>query len=271
MQVSISPDFQNLLPPLNEAELKQHEQNCQGDPNHERMPPVLVWENGGNLIIDGHNQYRVRQKHRLKIRYSTLTFASREEAMLYALRVQFGRRNLDASQRAIAYAKVPRVPEGRPGENVAKLQRLSDLADSAGVSKRTMSDAVKVVDKGVPEIVASVQAGDYSASDAAAIVDMPEQEQKRIAEEAKQTGTTLKAAKISGGTSFNTDELDGAITIAVRPPKLKNGTSVISGKEKALALKDMSAFSRKLRRLSVRLFDKYSDVMSELIREIKEL
>ncbi len=71
---------------------------------------------------------------------------------------------------------------------------------------------------------------------------------------------------------FDTAKLEAELQQQSRLSKPhRNGMSVVSGKEKALALKDMSAFSRKLRKLSVPLFDKYSDVMSELIREIKEL
>ena len=84
-----------------------------------------------------------------------------------------------------------------------------------------------------PMSSAGVQAGDDSASDTAAIAGLPEPEQKPIADEAKRSNTTLKTAKTGNGTAFNSDEPGGTITIAVRPSKPKNGTSVVSGKDKA--------------------------------------
>ena len=43
MNVSISPDFRDLLPEHSEDELQQLEKNCLDDPRHERMQPVIVW------------------------------------------------------------------------------------------------------------------------------------------------------------------------------------------------------------------------------------
>ena len=109
MQVSIEPDFQNLLPPLSEAEQDQLQKNCLADPKHEQMPPVIVWANHNNTIVDGHNQHRIRKQLGLKIRYAIVEFGARDDALRHALDVQVGRRNLTESQRAIAYARLPRV------------------------------------------------------------------------------------------------------------------------------------------------------------------
>ena len=265
MKVTISPDFRDLLPEHSEEELKQLENNCLLDYQHESMPPVIVWANDHNTIIDGHHQYEIRTRLGLQIRYAALEFESRDEALRHALDIQFGRRNLSASQRAMAYAKLPRMSEGRPGENVANLQRLSDLADAAGVSKRMMSDATKVADEAVAAVVEGVRAGDFSASDAAAIVDLPEHEQIKIAEAAIRNDTTLKAAKISGGISFDPVELENAP--ARRPPR--NGSSVMPGKERQVVLELLGKVVRGLKELD--LFDEFNQCLSQVIRRVKEL
>lgn len=164
MKVSIAPDFEHLLPALADAELSQLEENCKADPAHERMPPVVIWSNQKNTIIDGHNQHRIREKLRLKIKYAKLEFETRDEAYQYALDVQFGRRNLSASQRAIAYAKLPRKTVGKPSANGAKLRSIEELAQKASVSPRTMDDAVKVVDTAPAKVVKDVEAGKKSVS-----------------------------------------------------------------------------------------------------------
>ncbi len=196
MKVSVAPDFESLLPALSDAELAQLEQNCLDDPKHETMPPVILWGNHKNTIVDGHNQNRIRTKNNLKIKYQQRDFDTRDEAKRFALDVQFGRRNLDASQRAIAYAKLPRNSHGgeRKADQVANLP-LDKLAESAGVSKRTMQDAAKVVDNAPAAIVKAVQAGDVKVSDAAAIAELPKAEQTAALKAVKQgKAKTLRAA-----------------------------------------------------------------------------
>lgn len=195
MKVTIAPDFESLLPPLSDAELAQLEQNCLDDPKHENMPPVILWSNHKNTLVDGHNQNRVRTKHNLKIKYVRRDFDSRDDAKRFALDVQFGRRNLDASQRAMAYAKLPRKTEGKPKANSANLQSIAELAESAGVSERTMADAVKVADKAPAAVAKAVAAGEVKVSDAAAVAELPKAEQSAALKQVTSgKAKTLRAA-----------------------------------------------------------------------------
>lgn len=202
MKVTISPDFRDLLPDLTAEESAQLEKNTLADSEHVNMQPIVVWGNHNNTVVDGHHQLHFREKHRLKIRYVKLDFETRGEAMLYALNIQFGRRNLDPSQRAIAFSKLPRVSSGRPAKddesgNSANLRSFSveELAEKAGVSTRTMESAVKVADDGAAAIVRAVTAGDVTVSDAAAIVGRPKAEQVAALKRVESgEAATLKAA-----------------------------------------------------------------------------
>lgn len=81
-----------------------------------------------------------------------------------------------------------------------------------------------------------------------------------------------KPARISGGVSFDPAELDTALAIASRKAaglKPKNGRSVVSGKDRDLALKTVSQLCRDVRKLGI--FDEYSNQLSEMIRRIKSL
>lgn len=228
MKVTTAPDFENLLPPLGDAELSQLELNCLADRDHERMPPVLVWANHKNTIIDGHNQHRIREKHRLKIKYARLSFDTRDEAIRHALDVQFGRRNLDASQRAMAYAKVPRQPAGgdRRSDQTANLQfdpaTVSELAEAAGVSERTMSSAVKVADNCAAAIVKSVQDGLVTASDAASIAELAKKEQLAALKKVKSgEAKTLREAAAQEESPIEEVEPEDAVGTKL-PPKLQD-------------------------------------------------
>jgi hypothetical protein len=204
MKVSIAPDFRDLFRPMTAEEYEQAKANNQADPNHERIPPVVVWD---GIVIDGHHTHRIRESLRdgegkpVKIRYAKMEFSDRQAAMAYAIHAQIGRRNLDPSQIAMALAKLPKAPRG-PKELVANLLETpnrDELAKEAGVSRRTVQHADKVTEQGAKAVQDAVVAGDVSVSDAAAIVDLPKGEQAKAVKEVKAgKAKTLKAAAKKG-------------------------------------------------------------------------
>lgn len=237
MKVIVAPDFEHLLPALADTELAQLEQNCLDDPKHENMPPVILWANHKNTIVDGHNQNRIRSKHNLKIKYVRRDFESRDDAKRFALDVQFGRRNLSASQRAMAYAELPHRPEGRPKGNCAILPSIPKLAENAGVSVRTMKDATKVAKQGSEETKAKVRDGNLPVS---------------------------KAVK---GPEFDTAKLDKQPER--KSPKPKNARPVVSTKQR----KDCLALHAKLCRAlsAIGIYDEFIVPLSQIIERLKQI
>lgn len=200
MKVTIAPDFRDLFRALTPEEFEQAKANNQTDPDHERIPPVVVWD---GIIIDGHHTHRIRESLRtadgkpVKIRYAKMEFPDRQAAMAYAIHAQIGRRNLDPSQIAMALAKLPKATRG-PKELVANLQEIKSreqLAEEAGIGRRTLASADKVTEQGAKAVQTAVVAGDVSVSDAAAIVDLPKDEQAKAVKAVKSgKAKTLKAA-----------------------------------------------------------------------------
>ena len=279
----IDPEFKNLLPPHTKEELAQLEKNVLADPKHESMPRIIVWPTPeGDVVVDGNNQYALRQKNGLAIDYVAKDFPNRTAALLFALDVQFGRRNLLPSQRALIVANLPRLSVGKPGANSANLPNyagakganlpnysVDELANLAGVSPRTVKSATKVNDKAVPEIVAGVRDGRFKVSDAAAVVNLPAEVQQQIAEKAMKDGVTLsRAAKPSAGISFDPEELELAIAATPIKPS-KNGASVVSGKDCENARQLLSKLVRAM--YSLGLYDKHESALSEMIRDVKAL
>jgi len=231
MKVTIAPDFRDLFRPMTEEEFEQAKANNAADPNHERIPPVVVWD---GIIIDGHHTHRIRENMRdsegkpVRIRYAKMEFPDRQAAMAYAIHAQIGRRNLDPSQIAMAIAKLPKKTAGRPTEkNRDKFDPISqpsraELAEEAGIGRTTMKHADKVNEQGAKSVQAAVIAGDVSVSDAAAIVDLPKDEQAKAVRAVKSgKAKTLKAA---------TENMDADPLPADEPPaaKVKNGTEKVS-------------------------------------------
>jgi hypothetical protein len=206
MKVSIAPDFRDLFRPMTAEEYEQAKANNEADPNHERIPPVVVWD---GIIIDGHHTHRIRESLRdgdgkpVKIRYAKMEFADRAAAMAYAIHAQIGRRNLDPSQIAMAIAKLPKASRGgdHRSDQSGQLATLvsgpsrDELADEAGIGRKTLQRADKVTEQGAKAVQDAVVAGEVSVSDAASIVDLPKGEQTKAVKEVKAgKAKTLKAA-----------------------------------------------------------------------------
>lgn len=88
--LNINPKFEQIIPPLTADEFAQLEENIlsEGMVIH----PIVVWK---NTIVDGHNRYKIVQKHP-EIAYSTFekNFNNEYEVVSWICSNQLGRRNI---------------------------------------------------------------------------------------------------------------------------------------------------------------------------------
>lgn len=207
MKYTIESDFQNLFDPLTDEEAKFAKSANEADPDHERIPPIVLWkiDDKHKIVVDGHHTLKIRENMRVngkppKIRFVEMEFADRHEAKAYAFRSQFARRNLTDSQRAMKaaeYAKVVQIcTSADPGkQGVSKNSSLEMASQAANVSKRSVRYADKVQDHGAKSIQEAVADETVSVSDAAAIVDLPKSEQTAALAKVKAgKARTLRAA-----------------------------------------------------------------------------
>ena len=94
LHLTIDPEFEGKIPPLREEELKQLEENILTD--GVVINPLIVWD---GVIVDGHNRYRILQKHP-EIQFTTYEkkFTDRYAAIAWICKNQLGRRNLTPQQ-----------------------------------------------------------------------------------------------------------------------------------------------------------------------------
>ena len=94
LHLTIDPEFASKIPPLREEELKQLEENILVD--GVVINPLIVWD---GVIVDGHNRYRILQKHP-EIQFTTYEkeFPDRYAAIAWICKNQLGRRNLTPQQ-----------------------------------------------------------------------------------------------------------------------------------------------------------------------------
>ena len=86
----VLPEMEQLLPPLSGEQFSALESNILENGCY---APIIV--NEDMVIIDGHNRFRVCEKHGLPYRMLVFSFTDLLEAKQWALDTQKGRRNLD--------------------------------------------------------------------------------------------------------------------------------------------------------------------------------
>ena len=100
-ELKIDPEFAGQIPPLTSEEFEQLEANILED--GKVINPLITW-NG--FIVDGHNRYRILQKH-MEIPYNTFEkeFPDRYAVIAWICKNQLGRRNLTPAQRKYLIGK----------------------------------------------------------------------------------------------------------------------------------------------------------------------
>ena len=195
----IDPEFRDLIPPLNEEELKLLEASIVADGCES---PLIVW-NG--VIVDGHNRYAICQKHEIPFAIQEKDFSSRDDAMLWMLRNQLGRRNLNDYQRGEMVLVLKRQlasvaemkmragirstdnPETNLSQGAEERKTLSQLAKLAGVSGTQMKKIDKLANSADEETKTKLRKGEVSVH--RAYTDLVEKEHEgetKICERCKQ-------------------------------------------------------------------------------------
>lgn len=199
--ITIDNDFQNLIPPLTDEEFAQLEKNILRDGIRDAL---ITWH---GILIDGHNRYKIAQKHGLTYRTVEKQFADRNDAERWIILNQFGRRNLSAYDRSILALKLKPIIAEKAKENlkvgaeitntglqksVKAVNTQKELARVAGVSHDTIAKVEKIQAKATPEIKFAIKAGEMSINQAYQTVKREEKKQevqKRIDKYAEvQTG-----------------------------------------------------------------------------------
>lgn len=100
-QLTVEPEFENKIPPLSADEFSRLEANILED--GEVREPIVIW---GNTIIDGHNRWKIIQKHpELNWSVKQMDFPDKWAAIAWMCRNQLGRRNLTDEQKSYLLGK----------------------------------------------------------------------------------------------------------------------------------------------------------------------
>src|SRR5947207_16020262 len=94
--IIVSKDIEDFIIPLSKEEFSLLENNIIKEGCRE---PLTVWKSKlGPVLVDGHNRFRICKKHHLSFKVKEINFISKDEAKLWMLNNQLGRRNINPDQ-----------------------------------------------------------------------------------------------------------------------------------------------------------------------------
>lgn len=97
MTITIDPEFSSLIPPLTDEEYDGLEKSVAEEGCRDAL---VIWNHDGKqILIDGHNRYRICQKHGIEFKTIEKEFENRNKVKAWMAITQLGRRNLSAYDR----------------------------------------------------------------------------------------------------------------------------------------------------------------------------
>lgn len=194
-ELIIDPEFAALIPPLTPEEFSGLEKSILEEGCRDA---IIVW---GNIIVDGHNRFKICSKHNIPYRTKGRDFQNREAVMLWMLRNQLSRRNLNDFQRVEMVRKYeqtvkaqakerqatstgganPQLREKLPEAVIGK-RATDELGELAGVSRKTYEHAAAVLDNAPEPIIQAARDKELSINAAYEVTKMAEEQQTEVAQ-----------------------------------------------------------------------------------------
>ena len=189
----IDEEFKSLIPALKDEEYNGLEQSILAEGCRDAL---VCW---GDILIDGHNRYKICLEHNVSFDTVQKEFADRNEALLWIIDNQLSRRNINAYERTrLALQKEPliaAIAKGNQGTRTdicqisdkSSIDTKKELAKIANVSHDTVAKVKKIEAKATPELKEQLRNGDISINQAYKQVKRVEKENAR--EEVRQVNT----------------------------------------------------------------------------------
>lgn len=176
--MQIDNEFKNLIPQLTNEEFKQLEENILKEGCREAL---IIWN---ETLVDGHNRYAICNKHNIDFKTITKDFSNREDAKMWIIRNQFGRRNLSVYDRSVLALKLEKLFKEKAKENlrtstggsnpqpfqksekVEPINTIKEIAKIAGTSHDTIAKVKKIEEKAPKEMKEKIKNGEMSINQA---------------------------------------------------------------------------------------------------------
>lgn len=216
--IRIDKEFESLIPPLSDDEFRQLEENCVKEGIRDAL---IVWKvpNGDQILIDGHNRWKIAAKHGgIPFQVKEMEFDLREDAKAWIIRNQIGRRNIDKwvkfdlqkllepIEKAEAKKRMSDGAKGTPMLAEAKGETRDKMAKQIGVSHGTYQKMKAIDDSSDEKVKQAVRSGDMSINqgyrEIRGLNRTNKQAQKELIDSVKQERDEFKEQKENGVVSF---------------------------------------------------------------------
>ena len=209
----VLPEMEELLPPLSAEQFSALESDILENGCY---APIVV--NEDMVIIDGHNRFRICEKHGLPFKMLVFSFADLLEAKQWALDTQKGRRNLEKWELGKIALKLKPEIEARAKANmsagggdqksegtksglatlpnpISAVDTRKELASAVGLGERTMGKVMQIDEHAPAAVKEALDSGDLSINQGYNITrqvrELPEEQQ----DEAAAMAVELEKAK----------------------------------------------------------------------------
>jgi len=200
-RVGIDSEFASLIPPHTAEELEILKESLLREGCRD---PLRVWGETG-ILLDGHCRHRICSELGIDYKVEPVSITDRNEAGLWIIANQLGRRNLATIDRIqLAVRREPLLRAQAKANSGRRTDLLKNSAAGshrvvtreacaavAGVSHDTFSKGRHLLEHGVPELLQAVRNDEASIHAAAEVAGLPEDEQRA----AVSSGRVLDTAK----------------------------------------------------------------------------
>ena len=207
----VLPEMEQLLPPLSAEQFSALEGDILENGCY---APIIV--NEDMVIVDGHNRFRICEKHGLPFRMLVFSFADLLEAKQWALDTQKGRRNLDKWELGKIALKLRKDIESRARANqsaaggdkfsekpllatlpeaVSAVDTRKELANAVGLGERTMGKVMQIDEHAPTAIREALDRGELSINQGYNLTRQIQEIPEELREEAVARAVELIHAK----------------------------------------------------------------------------
>ncbi len=170
-EIIIDKEFHELIPPLHEEEYKQLEDSIMKEGCRDAL---VLW---GKILLDGHNRFEICKKNKILFKTTQKEFKDRNEAKIWIIKNQFGRRNINAYQKSLLAIKLKFIFEELAKEKQKThtkegyqksdkpVHTLKEISKIAKVSHDTIHKVEKIEKEATPEEKEQLEEGKASINE----------------------------------------------------------------------------------------------------------
>ena len=141
-ELTINQEFENLIPPLTDDEFKTLEASIIKDGVRESI--IITAD---NVIIDGHNRYKICKKHNIPFQTAEKDFKDENDIKIWIIKNQFGRRNLQNIDRIqLALTLEPLISEKAKANQGTRTDLKDNICQISDKSQEPIKEPVVSVD-----------------------------------------------------------------------------------------------------------------------------